>query len=73
MFTESCFIPTLADAVSAHTITTALASIQGVRHLHADVPNHRLVLTYEHPATPDLLRDTIERLGYTVAQGLNVV
>lgn len=71
MFTETCFIPDMHDAMTTHHITSALAAVAGVRHIRADVPNRRLILTYEEPATPGSLRQVIEELGYAVMNGLS--
>lgn len=71
MFTETCFIPAMHDAFTTHRITSALAEMAGVRHIRADVPNRRLILTYEEPATPEQLRMVIEGLGYEVMNGLS--
>jgi hypothetical protein len=71
MFTETCHIPAMHDAITTHRLTSALAGVAGVRHIRADVTNRRLMLTYEEPATPELLRKVIEGLGYEVVNGLS--
>lgn len=71
MFTETCFVPAMRDAVTVHKITSTLAAASGVLHIRADVPNRRLILTYQEPATPESLRSMIEALGYEVGNGLS--
>jgi copper chaperone CopZ len=70
MFTETCFVPAMRDAATVHRITSALAALNGVLHIRADVPNRRLIITYQEPATPERLRHVIETLGYEVMNGL---
>lgn len=71
MFTETCFVPDMHDAMTTHHITSTLAVVAGVLHIRADVPNRRLILTYQEPATPEQLRSVIEGLGYGVMNGLS--
>jgi hypothetical protein len=73
MFTETCWIPALKDAPAANRITMALREADGVVRVRADLPNRRLVVTYDAPATPEALRALMESLGFAVASGLTAL
>ncbi len=72
-FTETCYIPDMADEAAYETIKTALATLSGVQRLRPLLVARRLVITYATPATPELLRETIEATGYAVTNGLTAL
>ena len=70
VFTETCYIPDMADESTYQEIEMMLSAIQGVRRVVPVLAARRLVITYESPATPETLREILEANGYAVTNGL---
>lgn len=70
LVTETVYIPTLTDAGEGERLAAALLQVSGVQAVRVSVADARIVITWHAPATVELLRQVIERMGHEVGAGL---
>jgi copper chaperone CopZ len=61
-------VPNISCKHCTHTIIMELSEIQGVEKVDADVQTRLVSITYEEPATEQILKDTLAEINYPVVE-----
>jgi copper chaperone len=61
-------IPNISCHHCTHTITMELSDIEGVTKVDADVQTRLVSITYDDPATEQILKDTLAEINYPVVE-----
>jgi copper chaperone len=64
MNTVTYSVPSINCNHCVHTIRTELAELEGVNAVQADLTTKKVVITFEAPATADLLVKTLTEINY---------
>lgn len=57
-------IPNISCKHCTHTITMELSEIEGVELVDADLETQKVTVTYQEPATDQILRDILTEINY---------
>jgi copper chaperone CopZ len=60
-------IPNISCNHCTHTITMELSEIEGVQLVDADLQSQKVTVTYQEPATEQVLRETLIEINYPPA------
>lgn len=61
-------VPNISCKHCTHTISMELSEIQGVSKVDADVQTRLVSITFEEPATEQILKDTLAEINYPVVE-----
>jgi copper chaperone len=61
-------VPNISCHHCTHTITMELSAIEGVTKVDADVQTRLVSITYDVPATEQILKDTLAEINYPVVE-----
>jgi copper chaperone CopZ len=64
MKTVTYTVPNISCHHCTHTITMELSDLQGVTKVDADVHTKVVSVTFEAPATEQLIKDTLTAINY---------
>lgn len=67
MTTKSYSIPAIHCMHCTHTIQMELGELEGVKDVHADVENKKVEVTFEAPASEDVIEKKLNEIGYPPA------
>jgi copper chaperone CopZ len=59
-------VPNISCEHCTHTITMELSEIEGVSNVDADVQTRLVTVTFDEPATEQVLKDTLAEINYPV-------
>ena len=59
-------VPNISCKHCTHTITMELSEIEGVSNVDADVQTRLVTVTFDEPATEQVLKDTLAEINYPV-------
>ncbi len=68
MNTITYTIPNISCHHCVHTITMELSDLAGVKSVKGEVETKRVTVTYEAPATLELIERTLSEIDYPVAK-----
>lgn len=68
MTTKTYSIPAIHCMHCTHTIQMELGELKGVKEVHADVEGKKVEVTFEPPATEELIVKTLNEIGYPPAE-----
>lgn len=57
-------VPNISCNHCTHTITMELSEIEGVQQVDADLQTQKVTVTYQEPATDQVIRDTLIAINY---------
>ena len=61
-------VPNISCHHCTHTITMELSEIDGVSKVDADVQTRLVSITFDEPATEQILKDTLAEINYPVIE-----
>jgi copper chaperone len=61
-------VPNISCHHCSHTITMELSEIEGVTKVDADVHSRLVSVTFDDPATEQLIKDTLAEINYPVVE-----
>jgi len=61
-------IPKISCKHCTHTIAMELSEIEGVQQVNADLQTQKVTVTYQEPATDQVLRNTLIEINYPPAK-----
>ena len=64
MITKSFYISAISCNHCIHTITSELKTIAGVRSVEGDAAAKKITVTYEEPATLEIIRNVLTGIDY---------
>ncbi len=64
MTTKTYSIPAIHCMHCTHTIQMELGEMKGVKEVHANVEGKKVEVTFEAPATEELIVKTLKEIGY---------
>jgi len=67
MNTVSYTVPNISCKRCSHTITMELSEIEGVTNVEADVMTQLVKVTFDAPATEQIIKDTLAEINYPAA------
>jgi copper chaperone len=67
MNTVTYTIPHISCKHCTHTITMELSEIEGVTKVDADVQTKQVTITFEEPATEEIIKQLLSEINYPVA------
>lgn len=67
MTTVTYRIPNISCHHCVHTIKTELSALPGVKSIEADVESKQARITFEEPATEEMIKKTLEEINYPAA------
>ena len=67
MKTVTYSVPNISCKHCTHTITMELSELEGVSEVEADVQTQLVKVTFEAPATEQIIIDTLAEINYPVA------
>jgi copper chaperone CopZ len=67
MNTVTYTVPNISCKHCTHTITMELSEIEGVSNVEADVQTQLVKVTFDAPATEQIIKDTLAEINYPVA------
>ncbi len=65
MTTKTYSIPAIHCMHCTHTIEMELGELEGVKEVHADVEGKKVEVTFEPPASEELIVKTLKEIGYS--------
>lgn len=68
MKTVTYSVPNISCRHCTHTITMELSEIEGVSKVDADVQTRLVSITFEEPATEQVLKDALAEINYPVVE-----
>ena len=68
MQTKTYTVPNISCKHCTHTITMELSDLDGVKDVQADAQTKLVTVTFEAPATEQLILDTLAEINYPVAE-----
>lgn len=51
------------------TIQRELSELSGVKEVSGDRDTKEIIVRYDDPATPEIIRNTLEQIGYPDSEG----
>jgi copper chaperone CopZ len=60
-------VPNISCKHCTHTITMELSEIEGVSNVEADVQTQLVKVTFDAPASEQIIKDTLAEINYPVA------
>ena len=66
MNTVTYTVPNISCKHCTHTITMELSEIEGVSNVEADVQTQLVKVTFDVPATEQIIKDTLAEINYPV-------
>ena len=67
MKTVTYTIPNISCNHCIHTIRTEVAELAGVKSVEADLTTRKATITFDIPATEDMIRSLLAEIDYPVA------
>lgn len=67
METKTYFVPNISCKHCTHTITMELSEIQGVKTIETDLHAKQVTVSFEPPATEEIIKRTMAEIHYPVA------
>jgi len=67
MNTVTYTVPNISCKHCTHTITMELSEIEGVTNVEADVMTQLVKVTFDAPATEQIIKDTLAEINYPAA------
>jgi copper chaperone CopZ len=67
METKTYSVPNISCQHCTHTITMELSDLQGVHSVEADVHTKQVTVSFEPPATEELIKNTLAEINYPAA------
>ncbi len=61
-------IPNISCHHCIHTIKMELQEVEGVLHVEGDVATKRVTITFEPPATEEVIKNVLADINYPVAE-----
>jgi len=61
-------IPNISCNHCTHTITMELSDLEGVSNVDADVETRMVTVTFDDPATEQVLKDTLAEINYPAVE-----
>lgn len=61
-------VPNISCKHCTHTITMELSEIEGVSTVDADVQSRLVSITFDEPASEQVLKDTLAEINYPVVE-----
>jgi len=61
-------VPNITCNHCTHTITMELSDIEGVSKVDADVQTRLVTITFDEPATEQVLKDTLAEINYPAVE-----
>ena len=61
-------VPNISCNHCTHTITMELSEIEGVSKVNADVQTRLVTITFDEPATEQVLKDTLAEISYPAVE-----
>ncbi len=61
-------VPNISCMHCTHTIKTELSEIEGVSSVDADVQTRLVTVTFDVPATEQVLKDTLAEINYPAVE-----
>ena len=68
METKTYSVPNISCKHCTHTITMELSDITGVKNVEADVQTKLVKVTFEQPATEEIIINTLAEINYPIAE-----
>jgi copper chaperone CopZ len=68
METKTYTVPNISCKHCTHTITMELSGIEGVKNVEADVQTKLVKVTFEPPATDQIIINTLAEINYPIAE-----
>lgn len=68
METKTYSVPSIHCHHCIHTVTMELSDLEGVKDVKADLETKQVTVTFEAPATEELIIDTLAEINYPVAE-----
>lgn len=68
MKTVTYSVPNISCNHCTHTITMELSDIEGVSKVDADVQTRLVSITFDKPATEQVLKDTLAEINYPAVE-----
>ena len=68
MTTKTYSVPAIHCMHCTHTIEMELGELEGVKKVHADVEGKKVEVSYEPPASEELIVKTLKEIGYPPAE-----
>jgi len=66
--TKTYFIPNISCHHCTHTISMELSELPGVSQVDADVQTKQVKVTFEDPATEQVIKETLFAINYPPAE-----
>jgi len=67
MNTVTYTVPNISCKHCTHTITMELSEIEGVTNVEADVMTQLVKVTFDAPASEQIIKDTLAEINYPAA------
>ncbi len=64
MTTTTYFVPSIHCMHCTHTIKSELSELAGVKSVDADEQSKKVTITFEAPATPELIENLLVEISY---------
>jgi copper chaperone len=61
-------VPNISCNHCTHTITMELSDIEGVSKVDADVQTRLVTITFDEPATEQVIKDTLAEINYPAVE-----
>jgi copper chaperone CopZ len=61
---KTYIIPNISCKHCTHTIAMELSELDGVQQVETDLQTQKVIVTYQEPATDQVLRDTLVEINY---------
>ncbi len=68
METKTYSVPGIHCHHCIHTVTMELSDLEGVKNVEANLETKLVTVTFEAPATEELIIDTLAEINYPVAE-----
>lgn len=68
MESKTYSVPNIHCHHCIHTVTMELSDLEGVKEVKADLETKQVTVTFEAPATEELIIDTLAEINYPVAE-----
>ena len=65
-------VPNISCHHCTHTISMELSELPGVSKVDADVQTKQVSVTFQEPATEQIIKDTLKEINYPAAEKLYV-
>ena len=59
-------VPNISCGHCVHTIKMELGEVAGIKNVDADAQSKRVPVTYEPPATPEIIEGVLAEINYPV-------